>query len=681
MADEHFDSRDASTALSRLEEAGHLPPDSRADLFSFAQGLRNVPASQAPLAETVASCLVSTGWPAFETAILGRCAERAGSSGALTASPAFAEVAIAFFGDMRTPYEFPAEIARLVGRLEQWNSRSIQVLRTLEGRRVHQQVVALDEVIGGAIRLQHDFRTRRLDDWLASAPRESADAFESWREGFFDRCDALGAFASDALIRCDLVMPEEGVLKAMLANARQLGHLIGGQDYALATPGFFVGLARVFLRERRFFGRVIGRQLRMMALPIFRRTQARNVSRLNARAGFHLIGLRHAEELRAAFGALKQRGVVGERADALVLQALFVARGTSGKPWKGLVRLTDLIVHSGLDPRAESFPGLLIDAMSAAVDYTHLPWREWIVLDYGLGKLLLQIDGKIGPGEHEAGLQQGRGSLAAGTLRAGARRTEFGRRYSKPLGAFLDSMVVAEGAAHQRQRKAFLPFFTQQQVLEHTGFIEDTVARLLDRAAEVAARQDGGFDFRRDFAYQFPIQVICHMMDLPAADVPSVQHWAESSVRAMDTDAGVSLAVANRGQRASDDFRHYLQGKLDDARAGRFRGRIITSVAEDASLSEAERIANLGVIIFAGFETTTGLLAKGMQALLQHRVQWDHLQQHLVVGPEVAVQGERLPDRELRWFAWAASQLERRVDRARRARIAAILQASYSTAG
>src|SRR5439155_24502426 len=142
-----------------------------------------------------------------------------------------------------------------------------------------------------------------------------------------------------------------------------------------------------------------------------------------------------------------------------------------------------------------------------------------------------------------AGLEQGRGSLAAGYLRAGAARTEFGRRYSKPLGAFLDSMVVAEGQDHQRQRKAFLPFFTQKAILDHARFIEETTAELLDHVARVAERNGGAFDFRSDFAYHFPIRIICRILDLPAEDVEKVQCWAETSVRAMDTDAGVSLGI------------------------------------------------------------------------------------------------------------------------------------------
>ena len=70
-------------------------------------------------------------------------------------------------------------------------------------------------------------------------------------------------------------------------------------------------------------------------------------------------------------------------------------------------------------------------------------------------------------------------------------------------------------------------------------------------------------------------------------------------------------------------MRAYLEEKLALARTGEFTGHVIGTVARDETLSEAERVANLGVVIFAGFETTTGLLSKGFDALLRHPAAMD----------------------------------------------------------
>jgi cytochrome P450 len=679
----------ALAAYARLEAV--LPSVLPTDLFVITRGLVGAPAALAAEAETVGHYLATVGFVEFELAVLHcgkgiglslspgrarRLATRKRAPRRLTELPSFAKVALAFSTPMGQSADFPADIAALVTRLGAWNTRSLATWSRLEDTLVHQRVAGIGTVIADAIRLHHDLRTKRIDDWLATAPEASARAFEGWRDAFDIRGDALGCISAEALLTSDLLMPERGTLRSMLHNIRQLGDLIGGEDYIFGTLGMFVGLVRVMVKERRFFARLAGRQLRLRGWSFSRQIQAHRARRLNAVAGRHLIGARHSEELRAAYAAMQERGVTGRRADALAVRALEYGHDASGKPWKGLVRLTQLIVHSGVDPGAPEFESLFHDAIQAPVDYTHVPGKEWIVREYELGRKLMQIDGKIMPGETVAAFQQGRGSLAPGYVRAGAARTEFGRRYSKPLGTFLDSMVVADGADHQRLRRPFLPFFSQQAVLNQAEFVERTTAELFDEVEALARRNGGAFDFRKDFAYRFPIEIICRLLELPAEDVPRVQHWTETSVRAMDIDAGFSVDAANAGQRATDELREYLQGKLNDARSGAFPGMMIRAIANDETLSEAERISNLAVILFAGFETTTGLLSKGLQALLEHPEQWALLQSVLVRGPEVEVGGVRVPDRDLRWLAWSEGRPEREVDQERAARLKWLVQQS-----
>jgi cytochrome P450 len=574
----------------------------------------------------------------------------------------------------------PTDIQPLIRDVSAWDARTRRTWTDYQRHSVFRRSVGLGTAIGDAIRLQRAIRTRRIDEWLATAPPENATNFETWRDAFFVRCDALAALATAGLVASGLAMPEDGVLEMAVHNPSRLGHLIGGRSSVFSTLGVYLGATVVVAREWVFFRSFAARQLRRSGVPLSMRKVSSAIRRLNASAGRLLITHRHSEAVHAAYEALEERGVSGSGADQLVLRALEHGHEASGKPWKGLNRLTELVVFSGVDPKSAEWSAIFEDTTRAPVDYTHVPGREWIVRDYQVGKRLMQIDGKIAPGDRWAGLQQGRGSLATGYLRAGQERTEFGRRYSKPLAAFLDSMVVAEGPDHQRQRKAFLPFFSQAAVLEHALFVEQTVSDLLDHAAAVARRNAGAFDLRNDFAYRFPIRVICRLLDLPAHDVPSVQHWAEASVRAMDTEAGVGFATARAGQQAADELRAYLEKKLALARTGEFTGHVIGTVARDETLSEAERVANLGVVIFAGFETTTGLLSKGFEALLRHPEQMTHLRQTLVPVMAVAVDGSVIPDLEWRWLTWAIAQPERNVDVERRSRLIAATERSHEAA-
>ena len=574
----------------------------------------------------------------------------------------------------------PEDLVAVVRDVSAWDERARRSWARYEGDSVFGRSIGLGVAIADAIRLQRAVRTRRIDEWLACAPPDDVARFEDWRDAFFARCDALAALGTEGLVASGLSMPEDGVLNMAIHNPARLGRLIGGRRSVFATASVYAATIVLLGREWVFFRAFVVRQLRRTGVPLSSRKARSTTRRLNESAGRLLITHRHAEALLGAYAALEERGVVGADADRLVLRALEFGHKTSGKPWKGLSRLYDLAVYSGVDPKTPEWASVFDASYAAPVDYTHVPGREWIVRDYQLGKHLMQIDGKVAPGDRWAGLQQGRGSLSTGYLRGGHERVEFGRRYSKSLAAFLDSMVVAEGADHQRLRKAFLPFFTQPAVLAQAQFVESTVAELLDHAAGVARKNAGAFDLRNDFAYQFPIRVICRVLELPAEDVPSVQHWAEASVRSMDTEAGLSLAVSREGQRAADELRAYLEAKLSASRSGAFGGHVIGTVARDETLSEAERVANIGVVIFAGFETTTGLISKGMEALLRHPEQWRYLRDALVPMTPVTVDGTFIPDLEWRWLAWASKQSERNVDLARRDRLTAIAQRSPEAA-
>ena len=378
--------------------------------------------------------------------------------------------------------DVPEDLRALVTAVSSWDESTRALWMTLDTRSVYQRVVGLGAAIADAIRLQRAVRTRRIDRWLAAITPEQRTTFETWRTAFFVRCDAIGALTVEGLIACDFAMAEEGVVAMARRNPRQIAAMVSERPTLGATLAVVLGTARLVFREWKFFGSFFARQLRRSGLPLCMWRANRIMRRLNDKAGRTIVTHRNIDPLLSVYEALEERGVRGD-ADSIVLSAMLDAEERSGKPWKGLFRLYELVMYSGVGPRDAEWGNAFREAMTGPIVYTHVPGREWIVRDYRLGKRLMQVDGKIDEGDQLAGLQQGRGSLATGYIRGGHVRVEFGRRYSKPLKAFLDSMVVAEGADHQRQRKAFLPFFTQPAVLEHAGFVEETVRALLDDAA------------------------------------------------------------------------------------------------------------------------------------------------------------------------------------------------------
>jgi cytochrome P450 len=198
------------------------------------------------------------------------------------------------------------------------------------------------------------------------------------------------------------------------------------------------------------------------------------------------------------------------------------------------------------------------------------------------------------------------------------------------------------------------------------------VRRLLDETEAVARKNHGEFDFRRDFAFQFPIRIICGILGISGADIEKIQRWTEESTRSMDTEAGVSLATAKRGQNSVAEQRSFFRKLLHQARSGNPSSELIKAIAFDETLSEDERVSNLSVIVFAGFETTTGLLCTGIRELLKRPEQSAYLRNSLVAGPEVSVNGQLVSDVDLRWYRWAETE-PREADPARRDRVASLL--------
>src|SRR5689334_20046982 len=94
----------------------------------------------------------------------------------------------------------PVDIATVVDQVAAWDATARRDWAGFERRTVFRRVVALGRAIGDAIRLQRAVRTRRIDDWLAAAPDDERAGFESWRDAFFDRCDALAELATEGLV-------------------------------------------------------------------------------------------------------------------------------------------------------------------------------------------------------------------------------------------------------------------------------------------------------------------------------------------------------------------------------------------------------------------------------------------------------------------------------------------------
>ncbi|HEY2769965.1 MAG TPA: cytochrome P450 [Solirubrobacteraceae bacterium] len=162
-------------------------------------------------------------------------------------------------------------------------------------------------------------------------------------------------------------------------------------------------------------------------------------------------------------------------------------------------------------------------------------------------------------------------------------------------------------------------------------------------AEELLAPLTGEVDFIDTIAFPFPVTVIGELLGIPAADRPMFQGLVHdwSSVLEILNPPAVEGADA-----AATRIRAYLSELAAERRAAP-RDDLISALAAvstetadadadgDGALSDDELVTTAALILAAGFETTTGLLANGLLALLAHPAEADRLRHH----PELAQSG------------------------------------------
>jgi cytochrome P450 len=202
------------------------------------------------------------------------------------------------------------------------------------------------------------------------------------------------------------------------------------------------------------------------------------------------------------------------------------------------------------------------------------------------------------------------------------------------------------------------------------GFTPRRVAALEARIREIAVGYldarvgSGGFDVIADFAGKLPMDVISEMLGVPPADRTELRAWADLLVH---REEGVR-DVPRQGMEAFGRIRSYFKALLAERR--KHPGEDLTSALlraeiEGDRLEEAEILSFCNLMIVAGNETTTKLLANALYWLwrnpdqralvrddpalvpqwVEETLRYDNSTQVLarVLSKEVVVRGTELP--------------------------------------
>jgi len=178
-------------------------------------------------------------------------------------------------------------------------------------------------------------------------------------------------------------------------------------------------------------------------------------------------------------------------------------------------------------------------------------------------------------------------------------------------------MIDCDPPEHTRLRSLVNRAFTASSVEASRPKIAEIVDELLDGfegpTVEVVA----------DYALLVPILVICEMLGVDPSERHRFVTIGHEVVRTVDPDVGIDDRIA-----AVQLLRDYC-ASLIELKRGQPTDDLMTrliEVTEDGRLaSEDELVANTGLLLVAGFETTTSLIANAIYELLSHPMELEKL--------------------------------------------------------
>ncbi|GAA3430324.1 cytochrome P450 [Streptosporangium sandarakinum] len=184
------------------------------------------------------------------------------------------------------------------------------------------------------------------------------------------------------------------------------------------------------------------------------------------------------------------------------------------------------------------------------------------------------------------------------------------------------SFLRLDPPEHDRLRRLatrpFGPPDSPRRVSDMRGDLARMVSGLID-----GLRDREKADIVEDFAYPFPVMVICKLLGVPHEDEERFHVWAEAIVAGLDPgEEGEGPAERLRAaQRARMELGRYLAGLIEDHRrapGGDMLSALAAGHGDRERMSPLELVVTAVLLLIAGHETTVNLITNGMLTLLRH---------------------------------------------------------------
>ncbi len=177
------------------------------------------------------------------------------------------------------------------------------------------------------------------------------------------------------------------------------------------------------------------------------------------------------------------------------------------------------------------------------------------------------------------------------------------------------NLISEDGESHAQLRAIVNRGFTPRQISSLTPRVHDIVEECL-----APIRDGADFDLVRDLAVPLPMVVIAEMLGVERDRLADFKHWSDMIID-IATGPGRDDRFAPRYREGMIAFIQYLKGIAQDRRRNPRDDIVSTIVASQdggPSLSDREVVQFGLLLLVAGNETTTNLIANGTTALLAH---------------------------------------------------------------
>jgi cytochrome P450 len=184
------------------------------------------------------------------------------------------------------------------------------------------------------------------------------------------------------------------------------------------------------------------------------------------------------------------------------------------------------------------------------------------------------------------------------------------------INPFGETMQALDEPDHRRLRGLIAKAFTPRYVQGLRPLIQQIADELLD-----SVQGQSQMELVKDFALPLPINVISEMMGVPADKWEQILTWS-------DTLASAGLMPTVEQKIQMHGFLTYVAQLVTEKRqhpANDLISQLIQVEEEGQHLKESELIASIAHLIFAGHETTSGLISIGTLMLLDHPEQFSRL--------------------------------------------------------